>query len=240
MDNNNSLRITRKLVRERLQSYTRDSYVYLYGLVKGIALAAATYAILAVLDSGERIPEKLVLWVASGGAVLVSHVTASAGALLSSHRFNFLDTLLPVLVGLIEFLLFGILAPPGDHPDWWQHWYLLFAIHALVAAGLVTNRFYLTDVEAEFDPDLRDLATAYIHWLRGNVIGAVLVGLAFVMAWVFVQLSPWGDSGSTVHFVLGSVALLSVVPVIREAEHQRARIVMFVFGKTDPQSGGAV
>lgn len=131
-------------VADRLRDYTASNYTYLYSLTKGVALATAAFVFLTLLDDPSTELPRLVLWLASIGAVLITHMTAARGILLTSYRYNALDTIFPLAIGVVETMLFAILQPTAKHPLIWHHWSLLFAIHAFFAVGIVQNRLQLT------------------------------------------------------------------------------------------------
>jgi hypothetical protein len=163
------------------------------------------------------------------GTSIVSHLTVGRGILLTSHRFNFLDTLAPLLLGFVEFMLFGILQRWEGHPEWFYYWDLLFATHAFVAALLVTNRLWSTRVEEEFALPLRPLAIEYISWLRGDRKAALWIGAFSLLFWVlFVPCGFSMRESDCLHIVLGFLASSSLVPVILKAEKERKRIVEFL------------
>lgn len=223
MKTDESLLITRSLLTERLQYHTPNNYNYLYGIMKGIALAVAADVILKFPDN-PAFWSRVSLWFASLGAVLVSHLTTARGTLITSFRMNILDSILPIALGLLEFILFGVLGPSSEHPNRWHMWWFIFAGHAFVAACLVANRWHLT-LPDDYDAELKDIASDLSTWLRKNLIGA---GFVCVGALAFGRVALILQFRERTHTVLGLVAAILMAWIVFEAEKERKHIVCFI------------
>ena len=162
-----------RTVTERAENFTRDNYVFLGSVIKGFVLAAATLAGVKIFSDPRANWPQAVLLVCSFPAVIVSQVTWARGVLLTNARANIWDTVLPLWMGLMEFTLFGVITPDKQVSSMmWHSWFLILALHSLGAVGLVVNRVKLTDVEADFEEPLRELAKRYMGWMKANLIGA--------------------------------------------------------------------
>jgi hypothetical protein len=168
---NAHLLIDRKLVEGRLQDFTRNSYFYIYGMTKNIALGIAAVVVITFSREPATLVPRLVFWLASISVLVVSHATAARGVLLAGYRYSWLDTTIPLGMGLLECLLFTMLQPSSTDPQLWLWWFVPLAAHMLLAVCLVLNRLNLHRAE-DFVPALRPLAKTCRGWLRRDIIGA--------------------------------------------------------------------
>lgn len=182
-----SMKLDRMVVSDRVQGFALDHYLFVFGIMKGIALGIAALALLPILDSPNLWPQ-LSFWIASFSLVLVSHVTTSRGILLASYNYNLVDLVVSLAIGIIECLLFAILQSSQQHPDMWHYWWVLVAVHGVLAALMVRNRLAITSLD-EFDDEMRSLATEYRTWLRRDLIGAAVAG--FIASMFAVAMLSW-------------------------------------------------
>lgn len=225
-------------VADRLRDYTPSNYVYLYSLMKGVALATAAYVSLTLLDDKATLLPRLVLWFGSIAAVLITHTTAARGIVLASHRYNVFDIIFPLAIGVVETMMFAILQPSEKSPLIWHHWTFLFAIHAVLAVGITQNRLRLT-VLNDFHESLRPLVTDFRSWLYQDRKGAAICAAAFFGLWLLTAV--WQEPrillGSRLDIVVGLLAVVVGVAVIFQADQQRGRIANFVVNLTNATEG---
>lgn len=233
------MQLDASMVAERLRDYTPSNYLYLYGLMKGVALATAAFVCLTFLDDRTTLFPRLVLWFASIGVVLITHTTAARGVLLASHRYNVLDTIFPLAMGVVETMLFAILQPSEKNPLIWHHWALLFTIHAMLAVGIIQNRLRLTVFE-DFHESLHPLAADLRSWLYKDRTGGASCEAAFFGLWLLTAVwqGPRELFGSWVDIVIGFLALLVGIGVVFQADKQRGHIADFVANLTNTIQGG--
>src|SRR5882672_1420407 len=112
-------------VAERLRNYTLNNYLYLGSIVKGIALYFATLALMQIFTEADW--KRAPLWVAPFAAILVSYMTWGRGVLVTNSRSNIADAVFPLLMGIVEFFLFGVLLSNKDHPHFWLNWFLFMS-----------------------------------------------------------------------------------------------------------------
>jgi len=146
-------------------------------------------------------------------------------------------------MGIVEFVLFAILAVEKQLPFLWLNWPACLAAHALAAAGLVHNRIRLTDVRLDFDNDLFPLGGKFKSWLRADRFQAGLTGLIFLLVWILNRawiLPSYGTSKSA--YFVSTFALLFLLfswKPISDADSQRRQIDEFV-SRDRPQARPAV
>lgn len=179
-------------VRRRLLDFPRDNYLYIGSFMRSVVLAAATLVLLDILDQpGERWP-RLTLWFASLLAGLVTYTTWGRTVLLMNSRGNLWDAVFPLLMGINEFCLFGILASRmTNDPLIWRWWLIIVGSHALFSSGLAHNRIHNTRLENDFASELRQLAVEYDLWIKKNrKEAAVSARLAFVLGSFTLTVLP--------------------------------------------------
>ena len=179
--------LTSKDVKDRLHNYPRENYVYIGTIMKGVALYFASLVILDVLRANIwQDWLKLLPWLTSLAAILVSYMTTSRGVVLTSARANIFDSVVPLLMGIAEFLLFSVLQTSAQYPNFWLNWFGFLSVHALLAVLLVQNRIKKT-VPDDFEEDLEPVRREFIGWLRKDLKGASGVCSAAFVLWLIVR-----------------------------------------------------
>jgi len=171
----------------RLHEYARNNYVFLGNVTKGVALAIATSILLQILSDFQSEWVRATLWLTSFLGILVTYMTWDIGSLLSNSRANILDSLLPLLMGMVEFLLFGILIK-SDNKELtllWFNWFGCLGLHALFGAIIIHNRISVTNFSDDF-VDIT-LARLYHAWLKQCRIGASCLSIAALITWCFLR-----------------------------------------------------
>jgi hypothetical protein len=243
-----SLPLTVDQVVQRLNNFPHDNYLYIGGFMRSVALAAGTFVLLEILLNFRRYWPRLLPWLASLLAVLVTLMTWGRGILLTNSKANIWDAVLPLLMGITEFVLFAILAPQKRYDSEpveykpiqpWNYWFFAHAIHGLLAFFLVWNRISNTDVVRDFQPELRPLGAEYLQWIKLDRIGAfkgfamfTVLGILTLLLARRVQARP----PKRLHYLwCGIFCLLPLVPlgiyckVVYDAEKQRERTDQVVF-----------
>ena len=237
------LPLTSKEVAERLRNYPRDNYLYIGSIVKGTALAAATLVALAIFSDLRTHWPRIAPWFASLMAITVSYMTWGRGVLLTNARSNLLDSIFPLMMGLVEFLLFGLLLPDKERPFLWHHWFSILGLHSLLAVLLIQNRLKNTILEEDFSPNLFPLGLELVKWLRKDQIGAGIATVSSLIIWLAMITVGWPYLGppyaDLTHTVLAGLAGILLLLPILSADHQRHYVDKFVstlFIEGDPVS----
>jgi hypothetical protein len=242
--------ITVQEVAVRLGTFPHDNYLYIGGIMRSVAWAAGTIVLLKILLNFKKYGLRLLPWIASLLATVVTVTTWGRGVLLTNSRASLGDVFLPILMGITEFCLFAILFPRQDLDDReddaddgdnkvkpWHFWFFAQATHALLAVLLVLNRIYNTDPVSDFDKTLQPLATEYMQWMRGDVIGASIGTVVFTLLGLltiyFVRRSQKFPERRRRYRVIGAGLVLFPIfiysMVIYQADKQRQRTDEFVF-----------
>lgn len=223
-----SKQLSRSDVAGRLINYQRDSYLNMGSVMMGVSFAAGTIVLLEILQDLPSNWARLTYWFASLMTNIVSYLTWGRGTLLANSRGNLRDSVLPLLLGVGEFLLFAILSVKTFvEADVWRWWFFIAAFVLICAVLITHNRLMVTKVTEDFTPDLQDLGHEMLEWIKEDRKGAwvgTFVALAlFAGTWVWPLGNNWLSAALAVPFIL------IFIKVIRDAEKQRARIEEFVF-----------
>jgi hypothetical protein len=220
------MEITKKIVSRRIADYTKDNYLYIYGLIKGVALATAAFVLLTFLKEPVTILPRLVLWLAILGTLLISLIATARGVILTGSNSNLLDTFTPIGGGFFEFLLFAFLQPINNFPQLWIFWYVVWGLHAFTASIMVSNRISLTKLE-DYEKGLHPLIMKYINWLKQDFRGSLTSGFVSIIVWVIVCLVGI-HLGHFIVYVTGSLIIVMSIIVTLEVEKQRKAIYNFI------------
>lgn len=157
------LPLTKDHLAERLKDYSRDNYLLLANVIKGVVLGSASFAAVGILSDFPHYWHEIGALLCSIAAAFVTYITWTRGVLLTNSRFNTRDVVLPLLMGAVEVSLFIVLYVDGPSKRGWHFWYLVLAAHALLAVLLVKNRLSNT-YEEDFDETVR-------QFIYGNAPG---------------------------------------------------------------------
>src|SRR5829696_7290686 len=98
----------------RVQTYGKDQYLFAYSVAKGASIANAAYVLSLLALANRQGIGSFPLWLASFGAVLVTYITMFRATVFLNQRGTWIDAVMPLVLALIEFLLFTILQPQGS------------------------------------------------------------------------------------------------------------------------------
>lgn len=176
-------KISKEQLLVRMDTYLSERYLNLHNTLVGVALGIAGLAAANLLNaSGEFEEYRVAFWmllVASLLAVVVAYAgTAIGSVLLPSHPPEMLDLLIPLVLGIFEFLLFGLLAHKvtglTDPSTVTFAWFIAFTLFALTAAGAIGRAYRIIDPDG-FSSDVEKAVTKYHSGLRWDVLSAVLL-----------------------------------------------------------------
>ena len=228
----------------RLHDHPLESYALISNVAKGIALGVGSLVLLEILGDIRSEWLRLFPWLASLASVLISYVKWTRGTLLSNARANVWDSVFPLLVGVAEFLLFGVLAVESSRfilfgvvalekpvSFLWLNWPLCLALHALTASALVHNRLRLT-LNSDFDSEMSEMGDSFKKWLRSDRLQAGISGLLIFAIWAanrfwVLPMYGTGTAGGVVA-VLGFLSFIGAWKPVSEANQQRDEIDKFV------------
>jgi hypothetical protein len=211
------LPLTTKELADRLRDYSRENYLLLANVIKGVVLGAATTTAIHMVNHPADNWQKFGAFICSGAAALISYVTWTRGVLLTNSRSNTRDSVIPLIMGGVEVTLFAVLYTDGAFPALWQFWFFFLAMHNFLAVLLVKNRIKNTRAE-DFQDELRDLIyKEYMSWMKADVKGATagsIVSVVFGLVTCFL----WWKAGQYVLFVtigthLGDWAMV-ILPLV--------------------------
>jgi hypothetical protein len=208
--------------KSRHESYLANNYLALHNTIVSVTLAVAGLAagnLIALPDEFGGYGVILVLlWITSLVATLVAFAGAATGAGALPPRVpSVVDLLAPLLLGVSECLMFGVLARQAQSlvtPQAIVHaWYYalggfgFFAMLGVLRARQIING---TTYEAGVDVTMR----SYARGLSGDAAGAFCVFLVGIVGGVWcsaggIGIYPMG------HFILIGVAVVALLGGIR-------------------------
>jgi hypothetical protein len=223
-------------------TFPRDQYVYIGGIMRSVALAAAAIVLLEIFWDFRTYWPRLIPWVGSLFAAFVTLATFARGVLLTNSRASLWDLILPTLIGLVEFSLFITLSPRlrprSDHRRFhkfndWTPWFFYFACHAALGVAIIQNRISDTEPTRDFDEPLRPLANEYMGWMyddrKGALIGVAVALISGLLVWWVLRKWRTRLWYSLIYIALTIAPMFVLTHVISEADTQRQRIEEFVW-----------
>jgi len=230
------VKLSSKEVADRLLHYSRDNYLLLANVIKGVVLGVATPCTIAILSNLPLMWPRLAPLICSGSAAMVTYMTWGRGVLLTNARSNVRDSVLPLLMGGFEVSLFLLLWAKDDA---WRPWIFALAGHTLIAVFLVRNRIAQT-LEVDFDETLqqlvvngtqRNLVKDYMTWMEKDKKGATF-GTIMSLVFGFGAFAFWctghNFAGNITVTVAASITTIILCFVVKDADKQRREIDKFV------------
>jgi hypothetical protein len=172
--------VTRVELAGRYSSYLTTHYLGLHVTVVSVALGVAGLAAASLVaasdDLGRAALLYWLLWLASLLAVAVAYAGTMTGAIgLPARVPSLLDLVIPLLMAVVEVLLFGVLVPQivglGSQRAVIAAWFLLISVFAVLAIAAILRArqfFHPTAYAAE----LSATVLAYRRRLVFDVLGA--------------------------------------------------------------------
>lgn len=170
-------------LQRRLSSHVYTLYMnYAFLIKSGVFTVAAfsLYRIWTVGPDASTTAMLLIFWGASFSFSLVTVSTWSRGAAMANARANVGDVAIPIGMAIPEYLFFIAIDPANLKLEstWlmvpWGIWYLFFALHALLACALISNRLSQTNIKRDYDEELQGIAKRHVAWMREDRVGAAI------------------------------------------------------------------
>jgi hypothetical protein len=168
--------LSRALLRGRLSTYLVDHYLATHITAVNISLGVAGLSAASLFGSNPAADGYRTLFWLLWSTSLLATVAAYSGtmigaALLPVRIPSVVDLVLPLLLSVSEFLLFGLLAynvtglPPGDALTFW---WLAMAIFGAATLGTLSRAYYLIKAGAA-GGDAVQVATAYLRRQKADI-----------------------------------------------------------------------
>lgn len=218
-------RLNLAAVRNRQDRYLLDHYMNLHAALISVAVAVAGLAVASVFACA-GLPDAPLRWGMVGVTLLVTanvYLGLLVGGLLLPHgEPTVWDFLLPLLVGVSEFVAFGLLVVDRQScversSPLLGEWLFSVAVTCGLAVFAIHRADRHIDPANRYSVGLRPVAETYKSRLRRDMGGALLVALVASASGVMVVFFGWSSTGFHVAVLAGLAMLLTVGVVI----HQR-------------------
>lgn len=203
------MKLTRDILRSRLRDYAMSFYGQMGYANKSGALAVAGVALLSIIisPSHDLLP-RLIYWLTGILMVTVTLVSWTVHPLfVGSARMRITDLMSPVMTGIAEYFIFGLLIWTPDYPTLWRWFPFAVAAQGFTSWLLVVNRLSLLWKGEDFAPELAVIE----KMMKASVIGS-FVATSFATLF-FAAMGMW-------------TYRVSAKPV---ADHDYMHIVIVVF-----------
>jgi hypothetical protein len=215
---------------ERISGHVYTLYMNYSFLTKGGVYTVAALALLHVIQQPVDFKVgRLLFWAASFMFSLVTISTWSRGSALTNAKAGMFDVILPIAIAIPEYLLFIVLDPSTAGALPWYYWYLFLAAHAALGFAIVTYRMNFTDLNADFDEQLRPLAVEYVSWMRADQRGALVAVVINLVFFLITLLWPWfaSPAATYVHYTVAAFLFFVGLTITRQASKQYDRMTKY-------------
>jgi hypothetical protein len=211
-------------LRQRHDTYLTNHYISLHVTIVSLALGVAGFAAASLIAPSSRFHGYqvvfCVLWLASLLATAVAYAGTMIGAIVLPARVPaIVDLLLPLLLGMSEFLLFAILAyqaagvssPRAVLTGWW----FTLGAFGFLAAASIWRAFHM--ISHAPDSAVRRALDRYLTDTRRDILAAATLGLLGVL--VGSAHAIYGTMPIWVNYLLASIPLLFLLGAL--GSHRR-------------------
>ncbi len=178
-----------KILKGRVDAHLPSAYLLIISIVKGVVLGKGGLALAHYVAAAPRLDVDIIAAGMIGvtlAGVLVTYNGTLVGSVLASWPPSWVDTTLPLLIGLLEFVMFSITQIGTDRVVV-EKWAVTFMIWAIAVAFLLWQVHYR--VPKKLDGPVGQLYRWYAGTLRADRFGAETrktdlfgVGVQFVLA----------------------------------------------------------
>jgi hypothetical protein len=181
-------KISKSQLRDRHGTYLVDRLLNLHNMIASVALGVAGLAAASLIVSPKEFRDYQImfwiLWTASLLAVATAYAGAIIGSIFLPTRMPAIsDLLIPLSIGVFEFLLFGILAHKAtgliSPASVTAAWFFSFSGFGIFAAGAVWRASRIID-PSSFASDISSEVHTYVRGLHMDIAAAsTLAGVSF-------------------------------------------------------------
>ena len=179
-------------IRDRYKSYLVTHYLGLHITVVSVTLAVAGVAAASLITQPMGADHQLLilwlLWVGSLAATAVAYGGPMVGAFaLPASIPAIIDLLLPLIVGIVEFLLFTILIHQVTATsltaivNTWLVLIALFAIFAEFSVLRARHHYVVAVRDGVYSKEVAKIVKIYLRYLRRDLIAAAMLALFAAM-----------------------------------------------------------
>lgn len=226
------LHLTSADVRERWRHESRESFLFIYNVMKGATVAAAG---LVIVQAGFHHGGRYLYWLDSFLGLVLTYYGTSVGTLVVPLKLRILDTVLPFTLAVAEIVWFLSLgAGHSNGPP--RTWFVAYAIWAFVASATVWN-VMTHEHPAHADPldrELQDCLKSHLMQLRRDRLAAAANGVVGLL--LAVLLYPVISSSRVVAVAVALLIAVALGRAIWEQQKERDRITTFVSGTEGGES----
>lgn len=168
-------------IEERWRNHARANYDRIWSVMKGATLANSAYVLTqpGLTQNWTRWP----FWIVSFLALTVTYYGYSVGSILTPLDIRLRDAVLPLMLGVAEFVMFSaLIARPAASSGPPRAWYFAFAVFGALASSVIWS-VRARALSQGFDDDLKTLVDNHRQSLRNSGIGSAVTAIsAMVLA----------------------------------------------------------
>jgi hypothetical protein len=220
--------IDRARLRERQETYLLDHYLSLHNTVVGVALAVAGLGAASLLGSPEEYHGYQILlwllWCASVLATATAYAGTMIGAIVLPARVPaIVDLFLPLLIGVSELLLFGVLAHQAtgiSSPSAVvTAWFFCCVAFSLFSAAAIWRAATIID-PGSFPPEVAPVVRSYRRSLYRDTAAASALGVVALAGGTFNTVR--GFSRTVDYVIAGAVTCGLLASLVTHSAAARA------------------
>jgi hypothetical protein len=213
-----STKLTGEELQKRLQTTLKDTYTFIYSVMKGATVANAFFVLHSFFVKEEPFSWILILfWLTSFLAVIVTFLATSVGTLIANFPLDWRDSVFPFVLATFEFLSFSVLQQNTAI----NYWYFLFSAYMAVTAVIIYNAAIRIKTIYYHEDLHRHVADWKVSTQSDYKVACIIVLLSVLCG--FLRLSPWNSKAIT-SVTLTIMPLLFVGMLIKGIHSQQQKL----------------
>ncbi|WP_284741095.1 hypothetical protein [Amycolatopsis sp. RTGN1] len=233
------MRLTRDLVQERKSRYLLDHYMNLHAAMVGVAIGVAGLAaanIFTFQGPDAELPLRVMLLCVSLLITANIYMGLMVGGLILPGTAPLgLDFLLPFMIGMLEFVLFGFLVIKPENPQIAaasiKGWLIAFVMLALLAAvAIMWARQHMRP--GQYTDDQTAMVSEYRQRLSKDIRGAIFAATIGSVGLGFQYFSTW----SWFHYIWPPILIAGLLTGIAAHQKTASKIAAHLDHKRAPDT----
>lgn len=200
------------IVRRRADDYNYVLYLQVASLLASATLALGAIVLVQILEGGDDIPLRCVLWLATVLAVFSIFARAIHDNMFQTARVRS-GVWYYMLMGFAQLVMFATLQPQHDVPNNWRWWFPA-AVAYIAATALLVRHIKRNVTRSDFPEELASFADAFVQRTGTHDVRLVMSNLCVMFVATVVVFAVPNDTPLLKASVTGFGALLSALSAV--------------------------
>jgi hypothetical protein len=209
-------KLTPDELQTRLQTILKDSYNFIFSVMKGASVANALIISYSFFTGKEAFSWMLgIYWIISFIAMILTFQSTVVGLIAVNFPLDWRDGIFPFLLSVCEFSMFSTLQSDTSS----QYWFAVFGVYILIA-GIIAYNVGKRINPDDYDGSLKKFAG---DWKKSTIFDSILALFLAGFSIVWAMLRSWSLDGGfyqTGSSILSVIFLCVLIQAIRSQQNK--------------------